>query len=127
MNIKKINYNEDYFEGCETCDYGSQYINNLEIIENDDTTIIITIDNMYEYAFSEADLMKLLYATDTIEDFIVSAINKFVENYRNFFTSITPSDNEIKNRLSDLDITYNNKSVDVKETFYHNALTYVGE
>lgn len=125
MNIKKINYYETYIEGCETCDYGSQYINNLEIIENDNTTTTIALDNMYEYAFSEADLMKLLYDTNTIEDFIVLAINKFVENYRNFFTSFTPSDYEIMNHLSDLDITYNKKDVNVKETFCHNTLIYV--
>ena len=33
MKIIKVNYNQgEYTEGCETCDYGSSYITNLEII-----------------------------------------------------------------------------------------------
>lgn len=127
MNVKKINYNEEQFDGCETCDYGSQYINNLEIIFDDDTKTNIVIDNMYEYAFTEADLMELLYANNTIEDFILSAIKKFVKAYCNRFTSITTSEYEIGHHLSYLDITYNDKNVDAKATYFYNSLKFKGD
>ena len=127
MNVKKINYNEDYCDGCETCDYGSQYINDLEIIFEDDTKTHIVIDNMYEFAFTEADLMQLLYTSTSIEDFILSSIGKFVHVYINSYTTMTPSECAISSHLSNLDITYNDKSVDVKATYFYNTIKFKGD
>ena len=50
----------EYYNGyCDTCDYGSSYINEFEITLRN-MEISIKIDDMYEYAMSEGDLMKML-------------------------------------------------------------------
>ena len=44
--------------GCETCDYGSSYINYFTV-KMTTGILSIEIDNMYEYCLSEGDLMVL--------------------------------------------------------------------
>lgn len=57
--IEKVNYElGEYFEGCETCDYGSSYLSNLTI-KTDKCTIKFEFDKMYDYV-SESDIMKML-------------------------------------------------------------------
>lgn len=57
--IVSIDQDKTYFAGCQTCDYGSNYINNIRI-----TTIkyilSISVEKMYEHALSEGDMMKIL-------------------------------------------------------------------
>jgi hypothetical protein len=56
LNIKE---DRDYTSGCETCDYGSSYVNYFDF---ELTTIEIHIEasQMYEYPLSEGDLMKII-------------------------------------------------------------------
>ena len=74
LNIKKVIYNEDFTSGCETCDYGSSYVNEIEIILEDETNAKIKVDRMYEYSLSESDYMKLISNSKTIDDFILNTI-----------------------------------------------------
>ena len=55
-----ICYNDDsyHYGGCPTCNYGSEYINDITI---DTTTYRIeaTFNQMYEYAFTTSDAIKI--------------------------------------------------------------------
>ena len=56
-----INYEDDtrYIPGCETCDYGSEYINDITITLTKHN-IHAVLNEMYDYAISEGDMLKLL-------------------------------------------------------------------
>lgn len=56
-----VEYADDteYSAGCETCDYGSEYINNIAITLTK-YKIIVVLNQMYSYALSESDIMTLL-------------------------------------------------------------------
>ena len=56
-----VNYRDDstYFAGCETCDYGSEYITDI-VITLTKYQIDIETNRMYEYALSEGDMLKIL-------------------------------------------------------------------
>lgn len=53
-----VEYKDDteYIPGCETCDYGSQYLNNI-FIKLTKFTIDVRLDRMYEYSLSSGDIM----------------------------------------------------------------------
>lgn len=56
-----VNYADDtdYVPGCETCDYGSEYINEITITLTK-FKIHAVLNQMYSYALSESDIMKML-------------------------------------------------------------------
>lgn len=55
-----VNYNDDttFYPGCPTCDYGSQYINDIDV-ELTTHNIHASVDTMYSYAISEGSMIKL--------------------------------------------------------------------
>lgn len=55
-----VNYNDDSYSygGCPTCDYGSEYINEIDITLTH-YKIHVKTNQMYEYALSEGQMMKL--------------------------------------------------------------------
>ncbi len=57
--IKSIEYDSWSTRGCETCDYGSNYVNEYDFVLSNGR-VHIDVNNMYEYAFSEGDMMKIL-------------------------------------------------------------------
>jgi hypothetical protein len=57
--ITNIYSDIDYWSGCETCDYGSRYINEYTI-EMTTGTIEIKVEQEYEYALSEGYMMGLI-------------------------------------------------------------------
>ena len=57
--IKSIDYDTWSAPGCDTCDYGSRYVNEYDFVLSKGT-LHIEVNNMYEYAFSEGDMMKIL-------------------------------------------------------------------
>ncbi len=57
--LKNVWSDDDSWGGCETCDYGSHYINEFTL-ELKGFDFRVTIDNMYNYGYSEDKLMKLL-------------------------------------------------------------------
>lgn len=71
---KLISYNDDTYHtpGCPTCDYGSQYVNDISIVTTN-YHINIVFNQMYEFAFSTADAIAI-FAVDlsnmTEQDFI---------------------------------------------------------
>ncbi|NGS95769.1 hypothetical protein G6Z25_02390 [Clostridium perfringens] len=56
--IKEIYTDTDYTPGCETCDYGSEYINEFTVYLSS-RKVEIKISDMYEYVLSEDYLIKL--------------------------------------------------------------------
>lgn len=57
--IVNIKSDVDSTSGCETCDYGSSYVNEF-VIELTQKTIRIEVDQMYQHALSEGYMMQLL-------------------------------------------------------------------
>lgn len=55
-----LNYADDhsYYGGCPTCDYGSEYINEIDItlVRH---AIHVKTNRMYEYAISEGQMVRL--------------------------------------------------------------------
>lgn len=63
LNYADGNY---HYEGCPTCNYGSEYINEIDITLVHHT-IHIKINQMYEYVLSEGHMIRLfLTEYDTI-------------------------------------------------------------
>ena len=55
-----INYSDDtsYISGCPTCDYGSEYINEIRI-DLIKYKIFVKLNQMYDFALSEGEMIKL--------------------------------------------------------------------
>lgn len=55
-----VNYTDDHYHyaGCLTCNYGSEYINEIDITLTH-YTIHVKTNQMYEYVLSEGQMMKL--------------------------------------------------------------------
>lgn len=109
LKIKKVNYDENFEYGCETCDYGSSYVNEIEIIFEDDTYTNIKVDRMYKYALTESDYMQLIANSNNIDDFCVNIIKKL------------KNDRYDKNlrwllELEDLTIKINGEDIDILKT-----------
>lgn len=60
---KIIDYSDDsyHYGGCPTCDYGSEYINDI-MIRTTNHTIHAVFNQMYEYAFSATEAIKVFAA-----------------------------------------------------------------
>lgn len=56
-----VDYKDDceYHAGCPTCDYGSEYINEIDITLTQ-CTVHIKLNQMHKYILSEGQMMKLL-------------------------------------------------------------------
>jgi hypothetical protein len=115
LNIKKVIYNEDFTSGCETCDYGSSYVNEIEIILEDETNAKIKVDRMYEYSLSESDYMKLISNSKTIDGFILNIIRFIKEKSYN-------KNIEFEIDLDDLCIYKNNEKIDILKTLDKNKI-----
>lgn len=64
------------YDGCETCDYGSEYVNEY-IIKMSKGALVVTIEQMYDYALTEGFMMTtLLRNIDNIKEMTE---NEFVE------------------------------------------------
>ena len=55
-----VNYTDDCenYPGCPTCDYGSEYINEIDITLTS-YEIHVKVNQMYEYVLSEGQMMRL--------------------------------------------------------------------
>lgn len=56
--IENIRTDEHFSSGCETCDFGSQYVNEFQIILTK-YEIKMSITKMYEYAITSQDTLDL--------------------------------------------------------------------
>lgn len=91
-------YDDSYYiHGCETCDYGSSYINEIAIYTTN-YEIEIKLDQMYEYAFSIADTIKIF----AIDMHNISEI-EFVDYLKNQFETY-------RNKVDDFSFTVTNRN-----------------
>ena len=81
--IEEIWSDEEHYSGCPTCDYGSQYINNLRITL---TKYVISarVNQMYEYRFSSGDMMKIILPN--YEKILEMTEKEFAEWFRKAIT-----------------------------------------
>lgn len=70
--IENIKTDEEHYPGCPTCDYGSEYINDVEVILTKHI-IRASFNKMYSYVLSSGDLMEMLLPN-------VDAIQKMTES-----------------------------------------------
>ena len=70
-----------YREGCPTCDYGSSYVNYITY-EFSTGYIKVRVEEMYDYAISEAELMMFwLNNIDKIKQMTFDEICSFLKEY----------------------------------------------
>lgn len=110
LKIKKVNYDEDFEYGCETCDWGSSYVNEIEIIFEDDTYTNIKIDRMYKYALTESDYMQLIANSNNIDEFCVNIIKKLKSKAYKHINSLNDEveileENKIPEKLNNFTIS----------------------
>ena len=88
-----VNYDDDscYYEGCETCDYGSSYINDVDILLTK-YAIHIRTSQMYEYVLSEGMMMKLFLTEYNLIQCMTE--KEFVEWFKAKLTEITHNEFE---------------------------------
>ena len=83
-----VNYNDDcyHYSGCPTCDYGSEYINEIDITLTR-YKIHVKTNQMYEYVLSEGQMMRLFLSEyDTIQ---TMTEEKFVDWFKEKLCEIT--------------------------------------
>lgn len=107
LKIKEVKYDNDFTYGCETCDYGSNYVSNIEFLLEDGTPIKIETEQMYEYTLTESDYMQLLANSNDIQDF-----------YRNMFKLIKEKSYNIECRvdLQEMEMKINGNKIDIIES-----------
>ena len=57
VNIIEISTDSFSYSGCETCDYGSSYVNEINFLFDDGTSELFQISQEYAYICSEQDLI----------------------------------------------------------------------
>ena len=88
-----ISYHDDTeaYAGCETCDYGSEYINNI-CVETSNYHIYACFNQMYNFAFSSADAIKIFavgivnMTEEQFVEYLEKEFNKIVERSSPDFT-----------------------------------------
>jgi hypothetical protein len=83
-----VDYADDsyFYSGCPTCDYGSQYINEVDITLTH-YTIHFKTNQMYDYVLSEGQMVKLfLSENNTIQGMTES---EFIDWFKKKLVEIT--------------------------------------
>ena len=119
LKIKDVKYDSDAYRGCPTCDFGSSYISNIEIIFEDDTKLSIETDQMYEYMVSESDYMQILASeNNTIDEIVLKLLEIVNAKYGGFFGLA------LEVELTDMKITVNEIQIDISESFKNKKIIY---
>ena len=90
-----ISFDDDteYIAGCETCDYGSEYINTFSFYTTN-YTVNVEFNQMYSYSVSVGDILKILvvelckFTEEEFIEYIKNSIEnlgeeKATQHYRN--------------------------------------------
>ena len=62
--LLQIDSDEESYEGCPTCNFGSEYINSISFIGTAYKLDVYT-SNMYDYAMNMSDVLKIVLNNDT--------------------------------------------------------------
>lgn len=107
--VTKINYNNNILGGCKTCDWGSEYISDIEIIFENGDKLEISTNQMYEYVLTESDYMHALYISKNETDLVFNILKIIKEKVNNIETEIELNETEIK---------VNGKEIEILKTLY---------
>lgn len=83
-----VNYTDDcyHFDGCPTCDWGSKYINEIDVTLTK-YNIFVKTNQMYEYVLSEGQMIKLFLSEyGTIQKMTE---NEFIDWFKKKLCEIT--------------------------------------
>ena len=83
-----VNYTDDcyHYDGCPTCDWGSEYINEIDVTLTK-YNIHVKTNQMYEYVLSEGQMIKLFLSEyNTIQTLTE---NEFIDWFKNKLVEIT--------------------------------------
>ena len=85
--VKDIKYDKEDYPGCETCDYGSRYVDDFIFIFEDEETKTIEKDHykieaMYDHLVSEADLMMICLNYTDRDDLARDIIELIEKKYK---------------------------------------------
>jgi len=76
--VKDIQTDNYFSPGCETCDYGSEYVNEIEFLFSDGKKTVLKISRMYDFGdYSYGDLMKLIL--NAVDEFGIMSKEDFVD------------------------------------------------
>lgn len=78
MKVENIKYKEKSETGCETCDYGSEYITNIKF-EVDGYKVEIETNKMYNFALTKADYMQLFNQCKNLDHFYERMFDKIAD------------------------------------------------
>ena len=94
--ILNIITDEESYDGCDTCDYGSRYINNIEVVFSHHS-LKIKVDKMYEFAISSNHLIKLfLQNLDMIKSMTEEECEKWIAAHFRKMMNESPSYDHMK-------------------------------
>ena len=79
VNIIEISTDSFSYSGCETCDYGSSYINEIHFWFDDGTSELFQISQSYEYICSEQDL--ILFFVNNLDALAEITKKRIVRNF----------------------------------------------
>lgn len=82
-----VNYTDDsyHYNGCPTCDYGSKYINEIDVTLTK-YKVHVKVNQMYEYALSEGHMIRLFLSEyNTIQ---AMTENKFIDWFKEQLVNI---------------------------------------
>lgn len=103
--IENIYTDEEHYPGCPTCDYGSQYINNVEVILTKHI-VRASFNKMYDYLLSSGDLMQMILPNaDAIQKMTES---EFIEWLRLAFTQKVDEAFELEFATLDFEVSDKN-------------------
>ena len=75
--ITLIDTDDEYYNGCETCDYGSAYINTITIFTTT-KEICIEVTKMYDYTFSVGNAI-LIFNSPELVNVAQEELGKWLE------------------------------------------------
>ena len=88
-----VNYTDDscHYDGCPTCDYGSEYINEIDV-ELTKHKIHVRTNQMYEYVLNEGQMIRLFLSEyNTIQ---TMTEKEFIDWFKDKLVEITHDDFE---------------------------------
>ena len=83
-----VNYTDDcyHYDGCPTCDYGSEYINEIDVTLTK-YNIHVRTNQMYEYVLSEGQMIKLFLSEYNMIQTLTE--KKFIDWFKEKLCEIT--------------------------------------
>ena len=88
-----VNYTDDsyHYDGCPTCDYGSQYINEIDVTLTK-YKIHVQTNQMYEYVLNEGQMIRLFLSEYNVIQTMTE--KEFIDWFKEKLLEITHDDFE---------------------------------